>query len=66
MESHPPHTHKAEEIMLVMQGNTTGSINGKDYPAAVGDIMLLRPDIPHNIKNAGAGQCSYYAMKWYN
>jgi (S)-ureidoglycine aminohydrolase len=66
LESHPPHTHKAEEAMLVMQGNTAGNINGKDYPANVGDILLLRPDIPHNIKNTGTGQCWYYAMKWYN
>jgi len=66
LESHPPHTHKAEEIMLVMQGNTTGSINGKGYPASVGDIMLVRPDVPHGIKNSGDGQCWYYAMKWYN
>ena len=66
LESHPPHTHKAEEAMLVMQGTTAGNINGKDYPAGVGEILLLRPDIPHNIKNTGTGQCWYYAMKWYN
>ena len=66
LESHPPHTHRAEEAMLVMQGTTAGSISGKDYPAGVGEILLLRPDILHNIKNTGAGQCWYYAMKWYN
>lgn len=66
LESHPPHTHRAEEAMLVMQGTTAGSINGKDYPAGVGEILLLRPDIPHNIKNTGTGQCWYYAMKWFN
>jgi len=66
LESHPPHTHRAEEAMLVMQGTTAGSINGKDYPAGVGEMLLLRPDIPHNIKNTGTGQCWYYAMKWYN
>ena len=66
LESHPPHTHRAEEAMLVMQGTTAGSINGKDYPAGVGEILLLRPDILHNIKNTGTGQCWYYAMKWYN
>jgi (S)-ureidoglycine aminohydrolase len=66
LESHPPHTHRAEEAMLVMQGTTAGSISGKDYPAGVGEILLLRPDILHNIKNTGTGQCWYYAMKWYN
>lgn len=66
MESHPPHTHKAEEIMLLMKGNASGFINGKDYPVAAGDIMLLRSDILHNIKNTGTEPCWYYAMKWYN
>jgi (S)-ureidoglycine aminohydrolase len=66
IESHPPHTHRAEEIMLLMQGDATAHIDEKNYPVAVGDIMLLRPDIIHNIKNTGTGQCWYSAMKWYN
>ena len=66
VESHPPHTHRAEEIMLLMEGSATGFINGREYPVRVGDMMLVRPDALHNIKNTGTGPCWYYAMKWYN
>jgi len=66
LESHAPHTHRAEEVMLLMQGAATAHIAEKDAPVAVGDIMLLRPDVIHNIKNTGAGPCWYYAFKWYN
>ena len=64
MESHPPHTHRAEEIMLLMKGNATAHIGGKNYDAATGGIMLLTPDIIHNVKNTGAEQCWYFAIKW--
>jgi (S)-ureidoglycine aminohydrolase len=66
LDSHPPHTHRAEEIMLLMKGNVTAHIGGKDYPVNPGDMMLATRDIIHNVTNTGAGQCWYYAIKWYN
>jgi len=64
LESHAPHTHRAEEIMLLMKGSATASIAGKDYPVATGDIIFVRPNILHNVKNTGSEQCWYYAIKW--
>jgi (S)-ureidoglycine aminohydrolase len=64
MESHPPHMHRSEEMMLVMQGDVTASIAGKNYSATTGDMILLTPNILHGVKNAGTGQCWYYAIKW--
>jgi len=64
IESHPPHTHRAEEIMLLMKGDATLHIGEKDHPATTGDIMLLTPNIIHNVKNTGTEQCWYFAIKW--
>ena len=63
-ESHPPHTHREEEIILLMQGNVTTNIAGKPYAAVPGDVILLTTNVPHNLKNTGSGQCWYLAMKW--
>ncbi len=65
-ESHAPHTHRAEEIMLVMKGNITMNIDSKSYKAGVGDAILVRPDVPHNLKNTGMESCWYYAIKWFD
>ena len=63
--SHPVHTHRAEEIMLMMQGNVTMHISNDSLMAKTGSLILLRPDIPHNLINTGTTPCWYYAIKWY-
>jgi (S)-ureidoglycine aminohydrolase len=64
-ESHPTHTHKAEEIMLLLKGNITMHIEKENYKAGPGSIILVRPDVPHNLTNTGNETCQYYAIKWY-
>jgi len=65
-DSHPSHTHRAEEIMLLLKGNITMHIEHKDYKAGPGSIILVRPDVAHNLTNTGNETCQYYAIKWYN
>jgi len=65
-DSHPTHTHRAEEIMLLMKGNITMHIENENYKAGPGSIILVRPDVPHNLTNTGNETCQYYAIKWYN
>jgi (S)-ureidoglycine aminohydrolase len=65
-ESHPPHTHRAEEIMLMMKGAVTMNISSVNYKAVTGDVILVRPHVPHNLKNTGSEQCWYYAIKWFH
>jgi (S)-ureidoglycine aminohydrolase len=65
-ESHPPHIHIAEEIMLLMKGSVTMNIASVNYKAVPGDAILVRPEVPHNLKNTGNEQCWYYAIKWFN
>jgi (S)-ureidoglycine aminohydrolase len=65
-ESHPPHTHREEEIMLLMKGTTTANISGINHNATAGDVILINSDVLHNLTNTGNEQCWYYAIKWYN
>ncbi|HEY4149388.1 MAG TPA: cupin domain-containing protein [Chitinophagaceae bacterium] len=65
-DSHAPHKHREEEIMLLMKGTATAHIGDKNYSVVPGDIIFVRPNILHNVKNTGTEQCWYYAIKWVN
>jgi (S)-ureidoglycine aminohydrolase len=64
--SHLPHTHRAEEIILMIKGTGEMQIGEKFYPTTVGDVVLLNSMIPHAIKNNGKVPCSYFAIQWHS
>lgn len=66
MRSHPAHTHRAEEIILMIKGNVQMQIGESFYDAASGDVIFLEANVPHALKNAGSEQCSYFAIQWHN
>lgn len=66
MSSHAPHTHRAEEIILMMKGNGEEFIAQTFHKAQAGDVVLLNSNIPHAITNTGKVQCSYFAIQWHN
>ena len=63
-KSHDPHTHVAEEIILVRFGQVEELIDGRPYQVGPGSLIFLRSDVPHGIRNIGKGQCEYYAFQW--
>ncbi|MEP7376731.1 MAG: cupin domain-containing protein [Chitinophagaceae bacterium] len=65
-ESHAPHTHVQEEIILVLRGNVEMYIDGDRYNASAGDVVFLSSRVPHNLTNTGEGQCEYFAFQWRN
>lgn len=62
--SHPPHTHRAAEFILVMQGDVEMSIDGANHPATAGDLVFLASEIPHGLHNAGTGPTEYFAFQF--
>lgn len=65
-DSHAPHTHKEEEIILLLKGNVEMYIAGNLYKAAPGDILFLSSGVSHALKNTGSEQCEYFAFQWRN
>ena len=63
-QSHPPHTHDVEEIILMIKGDIEMHIDGKTPPATQGDLIFLDSQIPHAPTNIGKGQCMYFAFQW--
>lgn len=64
--SHLPHTHRAEEIILMIKGNGEEVIGQTFHKAKAGDVILLNSNIPHAITNKGSIPCSYFAIQWHN
>ena len=64
LESHPPHTHKAAEILLPIDNIAEEQIAGNWIKADIGDIIYLESNVPHAIRNIGKGNVTYYAFQF--
>ncbi|MBA4849971.1 cupin domain-containing protein [Emticicia sp. BO119] len=64
MESHPPHTHKAAEILLPIDNIAEEHIAGNWIMADIGDIIFLESNVPHAIRNIGKGTVTYFAFQF--
>jgi (S)-ureidoglycine aminohydrolase len=66
MASHPPHTHRVEELILMLQGSLQEQIAQDKFMAYAGDCIFLTSGILHGPKNISNEQCYYYAIQWHN
>jgi quercetin dioxygenase-like cupin family protein len=62
--SHAAHTHPDEEITLVRRGDVEVTIKGSPFRLGSGSLIFLSSNDLHGIRNAGQGQCEYYAIRW--
>lgn len=66
LDSHAPHTHVQEEIVLILKGNVTMHIGDDFYKAGPGDVIFLSSGVSHALMNTGTEQCEYFAFQWRN
>jgi (S)-ureidoglycine aminohydrolase len=64
LKSHDPHTHVAEEFIIITNGTVDMQIGEEHQKAVAGDIVLLRSGILHNATNIGKGSCTYFAIQF--
>jgi (S)-ureidoglycine aminohydrolase len=64
IKSHEPHTHRAEEIVLVIDNKTEMQMDDKFYKGGTGDIYYLGCNVSHAIRNDGTGTCTYFAFQF--
>ena len=62
--SHPPHTHRAAEILLMKDDSAQESIDGKLVAATRGDLIFLESNVPHALQNTSKGSCTYFAFQF--
>lgn len=64
IKSHDPHTHKAEEIVLLIEGNAEMQIGETLKKVAPGDLIYLGSNVLHAIRNDDTKPCTYFAFQW--
>ncbi len=62
--NHPPHRHGEEEFLVLVEGEGTWHLNGKDHPARKGDVVYTAPWDPHGITNTGTKPLTFFVVKW--
>ena len=64
LQSHAPHTHQAEEFLLVIEGDVEEQIGETFNPATSGDLIFVDSMVSHTIANVGEGPATYFAFQW--
>ena len=63
IKSHEPHTHRAEEIVLMIEGETEMQTGEKIYSVRPGGFYYLGSNVLHAIKNIGTMPGTYFAIQ---
>jgi len=64
IESHEPHRHPPEEIVLLLEGEAIVTFGTTKREARAGDLAFWRSDEPHALENKGVTPCVYFALQW--
>jgi quercetin dioxygenase-like cupin family protein len=63
-QSHPPHQHAAEELLIIKEGTLEALVNGETLKVGPGSIVFQASNQPHTIKNIGTGPATYHVIQW--
>jgi quercetin dioxygenase-like cupin family protein len=63
VETHAPHSHEHEEIIIVVEGTVEVSVDGRKETAESGSVIYYEPNRPHSLRNAGTTPCRYYVIE---
>lgn len=64
IKSHEPHVHRADEIIIMIEGETEMEIGNEVFIGRAGDVYYVSSNTPHAIRNTGTRQCQYFAFQW--
>ncbi len=64
LSSHPPHTHKNEEIILMIDGEGEMTLGDTKHGILTGGTAWVASMLPHNITNTGKRPALYFAIQW--
>jgi quercetin dioxygenase-like cupin family protein len=63
VESHPPHHHVHEEIIIVLSGTLESYVDGKIDQAPTGSVIYFGTNQMHKVRNSGSDTCRYYVLE---
>jgi quercetin dioxygenase-like cupin family protein len=63
METHPPHQHEHEEIIIVTEGTVEANMEGNKHTVPAGSVLVFGSNQMHNARNVGTTPCRYYVVE---
>ena len=61
---HPAHRHAEEEFLVIAEGAGRWHLDGKEFPAAKGDVLYAAPWVMHGLVNTGKVPLTFFVAKW--
>jgi len=62
-QTHAPHKHEHEEMVIVVEGTVESYLEGKTELAEAGSVIYFASNQMHSARNAGSGACRYYVVE---
>jgi mannose-6-phosphate isomerase-like protein (cupin superfamily) len=62
-ETHAPHKHEHEEIVIVVEGTAQTFMEGKTETVEAGSVIYFGSNQMHSLRNAGTTPCRYYVVE---
>lgn len=63
VETHAPHKHIHEEIIVVVEGTVETWVEGKTDTVEAGSVIFYGSNQMHSARNAGTVPCRYYVIE---
>ncbi len=63
-QSHAPHQHPAEELIIIKEGTLESFVNGEYRRVGPGSIVFQASNQLHGIRNIGTGPATYHVIQW--
>ena len=63
VESHPPHRHVHEEIMIVTAGSLEANMDGVKTTVPTGSVLVFGSNQLHGVRNPGTVTAKYYVIE---
>jgi quercetin dioxygenase-like cupin family protein len=51
----PPHRHAYDEVQFIREGRGRWTVNGKEFEAGAGDILVIKAGEVHSFRTIGDG-----------
>jgi quercetin dioxygenase-like cupin family protein len=63
-DSHPPHRHPQEEIVILKEGVLEAHLPGRTERVEAGGFVFLASMEEHSVTNVGTTPAVYYVIQW--
>ena len=64
LQSHPPHKHPNEELVIIREGNVEVLSNGEWKKVGPGSVIFNASNQLHALKNIGTTPAVYHVINW--